>query len=311
MSTDSSDTVYRTDLPGVPLVSRGKVRDVYELGDHLLMVSTDRLSAFDCVFPDPIPDKGRVLNQLSAFWFRQTAERVPNHLITIDPSEFPEAAMAHREVLRGRAALVRKVRIFPVECVARGFLAGSGWKEYRETGTVCGIRLPQGLREAEALPQPIFTPATKADTGHDLNISFDAMVGMLGGETAEKLRALTLDLYRFGADFSRTRGILVADTKFEFGLLGGTILLADEILTPDSSRFWPADRYAPGNSPPSFDKQFVRDWLESIGWDKQPPVPRIPEHVVEGVRERYLEIFRVLTGHVLDDRSTKAQTTKS
>lgn len=300
----SHETVYRTEIRGVSLVSRGKVRDIYDLGEALLLVSTDRLSAFDHVFPNPIPDKGRVLNGLSAFWFDRTASRVPNHLITVDPSRFPAVLHPYRSTLEGRSALVRKLRMFPVECVARGYLAGSGWKEYRDTGRVCGIALPPGLREADRLPEPIFTPATKAETGHDVNISFDRVVSMVGGETAERLRALTLDLYRFGASFAAERGVLVADTKFEFGSDGSAVIVADEMLTPDSSRFWPADRYVPGNSPPSFDKQFVRDWLESIGWDKQPPVPELPDHVVAGARERYLEVFRILTGRSLDGMGT-------
>jgi phosphoribosylaminoimidazole-succinocarboxamide synthase len=305
MADASREPVYRTEMPGVPLVSRGKVRDLYDLGDALLLVSTDRLSAFDHVFPNPIPDKGRVLNGLSAFWFERTSSLVANHLITVDPARFPEVLEPFRSVLEGRAALVRKLRMFPVECVARGYLAGSGWKEYRETGSVCGIRLPRGLREADRLPEPVFTPATKAETGHDVNIPFDRVVAMVGGETADRLRALTLDLYRFGSGFAEARGVLVADTKFEFGTDGESILVADEMLTPDSSRFWPADRYVAGGSPPSFDKQFVRDWLESIGWDKQPPVPELPPHVVQGARDRYLEIYRILTGNPLDGTSTK------
>jgi phosphoribosylaminoimidazole-succinocarboxamide synthase len=299
MTESPLPTVYRTEIPGIPLLARGKVRDIYDLGDTLLLVSTDRLSAFDHVFPNPIPDKGRVLNGLAAFWFEKTAPLVPNHLVTVDPKRFPDSLTPHRALLAGRSAVVRKLHMLPVECVARGYLAGSGWVEYRERGTVCGIPLPAGLREADRLPEPIFTPATKAETGHDVNIPFDAVVDLLGGDLAERLRERTLDLYRFGAEYAAARGILVADTKFEFGLEGDRLVVADEMLTPDSSRFWPSDRYAPGGSPPSFDKQFVRDWLESVGWDKQPPVPDLPPQVVSGARARYLEIYRILTGRSL------------
>lgn len=296
----SAPAIDRTELPGLALKARGKVRDVYDLGDALLLVATDRLSAFDCVFPDPIPDKGRVLNQISAFWFERSRDVVPNHVLATEVARFPERLAPHAAVLAGRTTLAMKLDMIPVECVARGYLAGSGWKEYRERGTVCGLALPPGLREGEALPEPIFTPATKAETGHDENIPFDAMVARVGGGTAERLRALTLSLYADAARFARERGILVADTKFEFGRdRTGTLRIGDEMLTPDSSRFWPADTYAPGASPPSLDKQFVRDYVERIGWDKRPPAPPLPPEIVEGLRRRYVDIFKRLTGRDL------------
>jgi len=292
--------VFETELPGIPMLARGKVRDIYDLGSELLLVATDRLSAFDYVLPNPIPDKGRVLNRISAFWFDRFRSRVPNHLVSIDPAEFPAAVRPFADRLAGRAALVRKLEMLPVECVARGYLAGSGYKEYRRDGTVCGIRLPAGLEESSELPEPIFTPATKATDGHDENIPFEEAERIVGSALAARLRDLTLELYRAGAEYARTRGILIADTKFEFGLDGDRLVLADEVLTPDSSRFWPADEYRPGRGQPSFDKQYVRDHLESIGWDKQPPVPSLPDAIVEGTRQRYREIFRILTGHELD-----------
>jgi phosphoribosylaminoimidazole-succinocarboxamide synthase len=288
--------VIETDLPGVRRVGRGKVRDIYDLGDHLLIVATDRISAFDYVLPDPIPDKGKVLNQIAEFWFRRTERRVLNHVVTTDVNEFPEELRAHAEILRGRSTLAKKLDMLPVECVARGYLAGSGWKEYVRDGTVCGIRLPDGLRESDVLPEPIFTPATKAESGHDENISFERCAEIIGRERAEEVRDVTLRLYSECAAFAREKGILIADTKFEFGLDGEQLVIADEMLTPDSSRFWPADEYEPGRGQPSFDKQFVRDWLESIGWDKKPPVPALPEEIVRGTRERYLEAFRIVTG---------------
>jgi phosphoribosylaminoimidazole-succinocarboxamide synthase len=297
LSRSERQTVYRTELAGIPLARRGKVRDVYDLGDSLLLVATDRLSAFDVVFAEPVPDKGRVLNQLSAFWFDRTQRIVLNQVLATDFDSFPELLDEFREQLAGRSMIVRKLRMFPVECVARGYLAGSAWREYRETGAVCGVKLPAGLREAEQLEEPIFTPATKAETGHDLNIPFEEVVALVGEETAEALRETTLKLYRSAADYASRRGILVADTKFEFGTdEEGRLYAADEMLTPDSSRFWPADRYEPGRSPPSLDKQYVRDYLESVGWDKSPPPPSLPPEVIEGTRQRYLEIFRLLTG---------------
>jgi len=292
----TSTAVYRTELAGLPPASRGKVRDVYDLGEALLLVATDRLSAFDCVFPDPIPDKGKVLNQLSAFWFERTRSLVPNHVIATDAGAFPERLRAHAAILSGRSTLALKLRMLPIECVARGYLAGSGWKEYEERGTICGIRLPPGLKESDALPEPVFTPATKAESGHDENIPFDAAVKILGGETAERVRELTLALYRDACSHAAEQGILIADTKFEFGYDGATLTIADEMLTPDSSRFWPASTYRPGGAQASLDKQFVRDYVERLGWDKRPPAPRLPGEIVQGLRSRYVDIFRRLTG---------------
>jgi phosphoribosylaminoimidazole-succinocarboxamide synthase len=292
--------VFNTELAGLELTARGKVRDVYDLGDRLLIVATDRLSAFDYVLPTPIPDKGKVLNQVSAFWFSRTSEIVPNHVIATDIDEFPEAMRPHAAVLAGRSTLAHKLEMLPIECVARGYLAGSGWKEYRESGTVCGISLPSGLVESDRLPEPIFTPATKAETGHDINIPFSEAERIVGSEIAARVRDLTLQLYDAASDYARGRGIIIADTKFEFGLRDGELVLADEALTPDSSRFWPAESYRAGSGQPSFDKQFVRDYLESIGWGKQPPVPELPGEIVEGTRKRYREIFRILTGDELD-----------
>ncbi|MGH9797611.1 MAG: phosphoribosylaminoimidazolesuccinocarboxamide synthase [Candidatus Polarisedimenticolia bacterium] len=291
--------LMQTDLPGVRLLARGKVRDNYDLGDRLLIVSTDRISAFDVVLPDGIPDKGKVLNQISLFWFEATKGIVPNHLIEHRVEHFPEPLPRHAAALRGRSVLVERLEMLPVECVVRGYLAGSGFKEYRKSGTVCGRKLPPGLVESSRLPEPIFTPSTKAVTGHDENIPFAEVVERVGKKTAEAVRDLSLAVYRHACTHAESRGIIIADTKFEFGLKGGTIVLGDEALTPDSSRFWPADTYVPGRSQPSLDKQFVRDWLESTGWDKRPPGPRLPESIVEGTRSRYVEIFRRLTGREL------------
>jgi phosphoribosylaminoimidazole-succinocarboxamide synthase len=288
--------IATTELAGLTLKARGKVRDIYDLGEELLIVSTDRLSAFDVVFAEPIPDKGKVLNQLSDFWFDRLAGVVDNHLVTADAARFPASLRAHEAVLRGRSMLVRKAEMFPVECVARGYLAGSGWKEYRQSGTVCGIPLPPDLQDSSRLPQPIFTPATKAVSGHDENISFDEMVRIVGRAEAVALRDLTLELFRRATEFAESRGVLLADTKFEFGRIGGKIVLADEALTPDSSRYWPAEAYAPGRGQVSWDKQFVRDYVEGLGWNKQPPPPPLPPAIVEGTRQRYLEIFGLLTG---------------
>ncbi len=293
----TTEAVYRTELPGVPAPVRGKVRDVYDLGDRLLLVATDRLSAFDCVFPDPIPDKGKVLSQLSAFWFDRMRPLVENHVLSTDLERFPEILRAQRAMLRGRSMLVRKLRMLPVECVARGYLAGSGWKEYTESGTVCGIPLPRGLRESDALQEPIFTPATKAETGHDENIPFEEMVRIVGAEVAVRARDLTLALYREACRHAEEAGIVIADTKFEFGLDGSELILADEALTPDSSRFWPAATYRPGGPQISLDKQFVRDYVEKLGWNKKPPAPALPVEVVAGLRDRYFDIFGRLTGH--------------
>ena len=273
------------------------MRDIYELGDQLLLVATDRISAFDYVLASGIPDKGKVLTQLSAFWFDQTAAIVPNHLITIDVTKFPTQFRADAATLAGRSMLVRKTNPIPIECVARGYLSGSGWKDYVATGAVCGIPLPKGLRESDRLPEPVFTPATKATSGHDVNIS-EAEAGRIIGESlVATLRALTLKLYAFGASHAEARGIILADTKFEFGLTeNGSVMLIDEAMTPDSSRYWPSDQYAPGGPQPSFDKQFVRDYLEQIKWDKQPPVPSLPGDVVMRTRDKYLEAYRRLTG---------------
>ncbi|MEN6525347.1 MAG: phosphoribosylaminoimidazolesuccinocarboxamide synthase, partial [Candidatus Polarisedimenticolia bacterium] len=260
--------VTDTNLPGLKMISRGKVRDIYDLGDRLLLIATDRISAFDVVLPQPVPDKGKVLHQVSLFWFDHFKDVVPNHIAAGRVDDFPPELRAHREVLAGRMALVRKAKMFPIECVARGYLAGSGWKEYRTSGTVCGVKLPAGLKESDKLPEPIFTPSTKAETGHDENIDFERAAGIVGREAATTLRDLTLSLYSKAADFARGKGIIIADSKFEFGVIDGRVALCDEVLTPDSSRFWPADQYKPGGPQPSFDKQFVRDWLESIHWNK-------------------------------------------
>jgi len=289
--------IVQTELP-LPLARRGKVRDVYDLGDRLLFVATDRISAFDVVLSPGIPDKGKVLNQISVFWFRHFTQ-VENHLLETDFDRFPDDVRRHEE-LRGRSVIVRKCSVVPIECVARGYLVGSGLKEYKETGAVCGITLSPGLKTASKLPEPIFTPATKEETGHDQNIPFERMAEIVGRDLASRLRDLTLSIYQQAADYAASRGIIIADTKFEFGLDGDRIVWIDEALTPDSSRFWPADRYAVGSNPPSFDKQFVRDWLESTGWDKNPPAPELPSDVVAKTREKYLEAYSVLTGTRLD-----------
>ncbi len=296
-SPQINPVVWETNFRGARLRSRGKVRDLYELDDRLLIVATDRLSAFDVVLPTPIPDKGRVLTQLSLFWFEKLGEVTPNHVIT--GTNFPEELAPYEEELRGRAMLVRRTEPVPVECVVRGYLSGSGWKEYQATGKVCDIRLPAGLSESGKLPEPIFTPATKATTGHDENISFDQVAQRVGREPAEKLRDLSLEIYRRAAAYAADRGILIADTKFEFGLLGDQLLWIDEALTPDSSRFWPVDSYRPGHPQPSFDKQYVRDYLERIGWSKQPPAPELPADVVAATSAKYQEAYRRLTGREL------------
>jgi phosphoribosylaminoimidazole-succinocarboxamide synthase len=279
---------------------KGKVRDIYDLGDSLLLIATDRISAFDYVLGSGIPDKGKVLTQLSAFWFDRTRDIVPNHLLTLDISAYPPELKAHGPLLAGRSMLVRKAKPIAIECVARGYLSGSGWKEYTATGSVCGIRLPSGLRESDALPEPLFTPATKAAAGHDINISAEEAGRLVGAALVDRLKDLTLALYAHGARHAESRGIILADTKFEFGLLdSGDILLIDEAMTPDSSRYWPRDAYRPGGPQPSFDKQFVRDYLEEIGWNKQPPVPALRDDVIERTREKYVEAFRRLTGRDL------------
>lgn len=289
--------VWETNFPGVPLYARGKVRDLYDCGDRLLIVATDRLSAFDIVLPTPIPDKGRVLTQLSLFWFELLRAVVPNHVRSA--AELPAELEAYRPMLNGRSMMVRRTQPVPIECVVRGYLSGSGWKDYRVTRRICGIALPAGLRESERLPEPIFTPSTKATSGHDENITFDEAAARVGGELAERLRAVSLELYRRAAAYAEPRGIILADTKFEFGLLDGQIIWIDEALTPDSSRFWPADAYQPGRAQPSFDKQYVRDYLERIGWTKQPPAPELPAEVVAATQSKYREAYRRLTGHEL------------
>ena len=285
--------VMSVDLPGIQKIRSGKVREVFDLKEFLLIVATDRISAFDCILPDPIPGKGEILTQLSAFWF-QNFLQVPNHFITADFKEFPEILEPHAESLSGRSMLVRKSIPLPIECVVRGYLAGSGWKEYRESGTVCGIPLPPGLKQAARLPEPIFTPATKAESGHDENISWSRCCEILGSETATIVRDRSLSLYTDGSSHAATRGIIIADTKFEFGFHDNKILLIDECLTPDSSRFWPADRYEVGVSPLSYDKQFVRDYLETLEWDKTPPAPHLPPAVIEKTAQKYQEAFERL-----------------
>jgi phosphoribosylaminoimidazole-succinocarboxamide synthase len=313
----STAPLLETTLEGLTLNRRGKVRDVYELSlssgePGLLIVATDRISAFDYVLGSGIPDKGKVLTQLSGFWFERMGDLVPHHLVSLDVDQFPEAARRHAATLRGRTMLARRTEPIPVECVARGYLSGSGWKEYQQSGSVCGVSLPAGLRESDRLPEPIFTPATKADTGHDVNISEQEAGRMVGADLIARLKALTLDIYRRGCAHAESKGIIIADTKFEFGLApaspsrrsaGGAeadeIVLIDEVLTPDSSRFWPAAQYEPGHGQPSFDKQFVRDYLEAIRWNKQPPVPSLPDEVIQGTRAKYLDAFRLLSGREL------------
>ena len=301
MSTASP--IFETSFGGLTVHRRGKVRDMYEVGDQLLMVATDRISAYDVVLGSAIPDKGRVLTQLSAFWFTRTRDIVSNHMVSVDPAEYPAPLEAEAETLQGRSMLVRRTTPIPIECVARGYLVGSGWREYRETGRVCGVELPRGLREADRLPEPIFTPATKAESGHDINISEDETAERIGRQLTDRLRDLTLELYSFGAAHAEARGIIVADTKFEFGTTaaaeGGEVILIDEVLTPDSSRFWRRDLYAPGRAQPSFDKQYVRDYLDGIHWDRRPPAPELPPEVVEQTREKYRDAYRLLTGTAL------------
>jgi len=286
------------DLPGIKKLRSGKVREVFELGETLLFVATDRISAFDVILPDPIPHKGAVPNQISAFWFKRFDD-IENHLVTANPEEFPKELQSFREQLAGRSMIVKKTKPLPVECVVRGYLAGSGWKEYQQSQSVCGIKLPAGLKLASQLPEPIFTPATKAEEGHDENIDMKRCAQILGEELADRVKALSLEIYSRGRDHAEQAGIIVADTKFEFGVVNGDLLLIDECLTPDSSRFWPKDQYAIGQSPPSFDKQFVRDYLETLDWDKRPPAPRLPEDVIEKTSVKYLEAFRRLTGNEL------------
>jgi phosphoribosylaminoimidazole-succinocarboxamide synthase len=303
MQTSPQSTI---NLPGIKKLRSGKVREVFDLGEKLLFVATDRLSAFDVILPDPIPDKGAVLNQLSAFWFKRfdnsempREQRIDNHFVTANSEEFPKSLQPFRAQLAGRSMIVRKAKPLAVECVVRGYLAGSGWKEYQESQSVCGEKLPAGLKLASPLPEPIFTPATKSDTGHDLNIDWNECRRILGNEIAERARDLSLQIYEAGRDHAAQCGIIVADTKFEFGTVDGKLLLIDECLTPDSSRFWPKDQYAVGQSPPSFDKQFVRDYLETLDWDKMPPAPSLPQKVIEKTSAKYREAFQRLTGEKL------------
>jgi len=293
-----AEPVFETHCENLTLLKRGKVRDLYDLADHLLMVASDRISAFDVVMPTPVPDKGKVLTQLSLFWFEQMRPLLGNHLVTADVDEFPEACRPYSEVLRDRSMLVRKAGPLPIECVVRGYISGSGWKSYQKDRTVCGIKLPDGLRESDRLPEPIFTPSTKEEAGlHDINIDFAEAARRVGQETAEKVRELSLEVYRRGAAIAEEKGIIIADTKFEFGYLDGELILIDEILTPDSSRFWPMDTYAPGGGQKSFDKQYVRDYLLSLDWDKTPPAPELPESVIVNTRQKYMEALNRLTGH--------------
>ncbi len=285
--------IHQTTLPGLE-PRRGKVRDVYDFGDSLLLVSTDRISAFDWILPTAIPDKGRVLTQMSLFWFGMLG--VENHLITADVTKMPFPVGTDPDMFRDRSILCKKGKVVPIECIVRGYLSGSGWNEYKKSETVCGLKLPGGLLESSKLPEPIFTPSTKAETGHDENISFEQMVDLVGKETSESLREMSIEVFRKGSEYAQSRGIIIADTKFEFGWIDGKLTLIDEVLTPDSSRFWPADKYEPGRAQPSFDKQFVRDWLTASGWDKNSPPPELPEEIVEKTRAKYVEAYEILSG---------------
>ena len=294
----SDNTLLQLDLPGIPKVRSGKVREMFDLGDRLLMVASDRISAYDVVMPNGIPRKGEVLTLFSHFWFDRAADLVPNHLLSKADEPLPEAVQPHADQIGRRAMVVKKAQPLAIECVVRGYLAGSGWKEYQKQGTVCGISLPDGLENSSQLPEPIFTPATKAEEGHDENISFDEAVNIVGKNVAEQARELSIKLYMRGRDHAAEKGIIIADTKFEFGIFEGELILIDEVLTPDSSRFWPADLYAPGRSQPSFDKQFVRDYLETLDWDKNPPGPELPEDIVQKTSEKYIEAYTQITGLV-------------
>jgi len=295
----ANEPLLQVELPGVKKLKSGKVRDIFDLGDRLLFVASDRISAFDVIMPNGIPRKGEVLTQISYFWFAQTESFQPNHLLSRPGEALPASLQPFAAKLAGRSMLVKKARPLAIECVVRGYLAGSGWKEYRDSQTVCGIRLPPGLKESSELPEPIFTPATKAESGHDENISFEHAAELVGKDLAGQARTASLKLYQFARDYARQRGIIIADTKFEFGLLDGRLLLIDEVLTPDSSRFWPADQYQPGKSQPSFDKQFVRDYLETLDWNKTPPGPVLPPEVVAKTQAKYLEAYERLTGKKL------------
>lgn len=300
MNSTNNPVILETDLHGVERYGRGKVRDVYSIGtDRLLIVATDRISAFDYILPTGIPEKGRVLTQLSIFWFDFLRELVPTHFLSATVDAYPEALRKYRDQLEGRSMLVKRAQMVDIECVARGYISGSGWKEYKQQGTVCGIKLPPGLKESEKLPEPIFTPATKAQSGHDENVSFEFVANRIGTDLATRLRDLTLEIYRRGAAYAQSKGIIIADTKFEFGFVGDELILGDEVLTPDSSRFWPADTYKPGGAQFSYDKQFVRDYLESIHWNKQPPAPPLPQEVSAKTSEKYRQAYEVLTGREL------------
>ena len=292
----SDNTLLQLDLPGVPKVRSGKVREMFDLGDRLLMVASDRISAYDVVMPNGIPRKGEVLTMFSHFWFNRVADLVPNHLLAKADEPLPEAVQSHADQIGRRAMVVKKAQPPAIECVVRGYLAGSGWKEYQKQGTVCGVSLPDGLENSSQLPEPIFTPATKAEEGHDENINFDEAVNIVGKNIAEQARELSIELYKRGRDHAAEKGIIIADTKFEFGIFEGELILIDEVLTPDSSRFWPADLYAPGKSQPSFDKQFVRDYLETLDWDKTPPGPELPAEIVQKTSEKYIEAYTRVTG---------------
>jgi phosphoribosylaminoimidazole-succinocarboxamide synthase len=296
----SGDVLLKSDFKGLDLVKRGKVRDIYDVDDKLLIVASDRMSAFDVVMDDPIPDKGKILTSISIFWFNQLASIVENHIISTDPAEYPESCQEYREQLEGRSMLVKRAKPLPVECIVRGYISGSGWQEYKSEGSICGIPLKEGLVESEKLPAPIFTPSTKAEKGiHDENISFERATEILGKEIAEKVRALSLKIYEFGRELADQKGIIIADTKFEFGFENGDLILIDEVLTPDSSRFWPMDAYSPGGPQKSFDKQYLRDYLNSLDWPKEPPPPKLPPEVIEKTRAKYIEALERLTGHGL------------
>jgi phosphoribosylaminoimidazole-succinocarboxamide synthase len=299
VKSTSNAVILKTDLAGIERHGSGKVRDVYRVDGKLLIVATDRISAFDYILPTGIPDKGRVLTQLSIFWFDFLCDLTPTHFLTSDIGEYPEALSGFSDQLEGRSMLVKRANMIEIECVARGYISGSGWKEYQQSGTVCGIRLPGGLRESDKLPEPIFTPATKAQTGHDENVSFEHVVSLIGEDLTKRLRDLTLSIYTRAAEYAETKGIIIADTKFEFGFVRDELVLGDEVLTPDSSRFWPADTYKPGGPQFSFDKQFVRDYLESIRWNKQPPAPPLPDEVAAKTSEKYRQAYSILTGRTL------------
>ncbi|MCD6385516.1 phosphoribosylaminoimidazolesuccinocarboxamide synthase [Candidatus Sumerlaeota bacterium] len=298
------DAIYSTNLENIPLAGRGKVRDMYDLGDTLLIVATDRLSAFDVVFPTPIPWKGIVLTQLSLFWFNKTEQIVKNHLITGEVAEYPQELSPYKDMLRGRSMLVRKARPLEVECVVRGYLDGSAWREYRSTGRVCGIKLPEGLRQRDKLTEPLFTPATKATSGHDENITHSQAAEILGDETFEQVKTISIAIYKFAHNYLEERGLILSDTKFEFGIAGDELILIDECLTPDSSRFWQKEGYHPGGESISLDKQYVRDYVEEIGWDKSPPAPALPEDVIAQTTERYLTAYKIITGNDLKEKFT-------